>query len=169
MSYIKLYSEDGSDYIKIHTILFEYKNSKLFYGDTELDATVYTDKGVHIIFHDIAQLRETVGVVSFYQLNQIYHFDPSIRVSLTSTLIYTIKPLEDIQILSDAMLEVYNSTIIQKTSNEVHFRLIDKCWITLYFIELVDGYLIEIIHNQTTLYKQEFKTFTADYCNLFKI
>ena len=169
MKYTKLYSEDGSDYIKIHTILFEYKNSKLFYGDTELDATVHTDKGVHIDFHDIAHLRETIGVVSFYQLNQLYHFDPSIRISLTSTLIYTIKPLDDIQLLSDAMLEVYESTIIEKTCNEIHFRLIDKCWITLYFIELVDGYLIEIIHNQTTLYKQEFKTFTSDYCNLFKI
>ena len=108
-------------------------------------------------------------MVSFYRLNQLYNFDPSIRIALTSTVIYTIKPLDDIQILSDAMLEEYDSTMIEKTSNEIHFRLLNKCWITLYFIEIDDGYLIEIVHIQTTLYKHEFKTFTADYCNLFKI
>jgi hypothetical protein len=165
----KLYSEDGSDYIQIHTILFEYKNAKLFYGSIELDATVQTKYGIYVDFHDIVQLRNTIGVVSFYKLNQLYQFDPSVRISLTSTVIYTIKPLDDIQILSDAMLEVYESSIIEKTSNEIHFRLVNKCWITFYFIKIEDGYLIEIIHNQTTLCKQEFKTFIADYCNIFKI
>jgi len=165
----KLFSEDSSDYIKILTILFEYKNNELFYGDTKLDATVHSENSVYVKFHDIGQLRETIGVVSFYQLNQIYHFDPSIRISLTSTLVYTTKSLDDIHLFSEAMLEVYESTIIEKSSNEIHFRLANKCWITLYFIEIDEDYLIEIIHNQTTLYKHEFKTFTADYCQLFKI
>ncbi len=164
-----IYSEDGSEYIRILTILFEYKNSKLFYGDTELDATVHLEQGTYVEFHDIGHLRETIGIVSFYQLNQIYHFDPSIRISLTSTLLYTKKTLEDIHIFTDAMLEVYDSTIIEKLANEIHFRLANNCWITIYFIEIDEDYLIEIIHNQTTLYKHEFKKFTADYCQLFKI
>jgi len=163
----KVYSEDGSEYIRIHTILFEYKNSKLFYGETELDATVHS--GNYVEFHDSEQLRTTIGVVSFYQLNQLYNFDPSIRISLTSTLLYTTKSLDDIHIFTNAMLEVYESSIIEKTSNEIHFRLINNCWIRLYFIEIGNDYLIEIVHNQTTLYKHEFKKFTSDYCNLFKI
>ena len=155
--------------IQIHTISFEYKNSKLFYEDTELDATVHSNKGNYVEFHNTQQLRNTIGMVSFYQLNQLYNFDPSIRIALTSTLIYTHKMLGDIQLFSNAMLEVYESTIIEQSSNEIHFRLKNNCWITLYFIEVEDGYLIEIIHNQSTLYKQEFKTFISDYCNLFKI
>ncbi len=169
MNRTTLYSEDDSEYIRIITILFEYKNAKLFYGDTELDATVHTDKGVYVEFHDTVQLRETIGIVSYYQMNQLYDFDPSIRISLTSTLLYTKKMLDDIHLFSDAMLEVYESTIIEKSANEIHFRLKNNCWITFHFIEVENGYLIEIIHNQTTLYKHEFKTFTADYCQLFKI
>lgn len=165
-----IYSEDDSEYIRIHTILFEYKDTMLFYGETELNATVHTlTRGIYVEFHDSKQLRDTIGVVSFYQLNQLYHFEPSIRISLTSTLVYTTKTLDDIHLFSDAMLEVYESTIIDKSSNEIHFRLNNNCWITLYFIEVEDGYLIEILHNQTTLYKYEFKKFTTDYCQLFKI
>ena len=161
----KMYSEDGSEYIRIHTILFEHKNSKLFYGDTELAATVH--RGSYVEFHDEAQLRTTVGIVSFYQLNQLYQFDPSIRISLSSTLLYTTKLLQDIHMLTDAMLEVYDSTVIDESSNEIHCRLGNNCWITFYFIELeYDGYLIEIVHNQSTLYKHEFKIFVTDYCSL---
>jgi hypothetical protein len=165
-----MYSEDGAEYIRIHTILFEYKNSKLFYGDTELDATVHTSfQDRYVEFHDKVQLRNTVGIVSFYQLNQLYQFDPSIHVSLSSTLLYTTKLLKDIHMLTDAMLDVYEATIIDESSNEIHCRLKNNCWITFYFIELeYDGYLIEIIHNQTTLYKYEFKTFVTDYSNLIK-
>jgi hypothetical protein len=156
-----------ADYVLIHTIRFEYKNSKLFYGDTELNATVHCN---YVEFHDEVQLRSTVGIVSFYQLNQLYNFDPSIRVSLSSTLLYSTKLLRDIHILTDDMLEVYDSSVIDESSNEIHFRLGNNCWITLYYIELeYDGYLIEIVHNQTTLYKHEFKKFVTDYCQLFKI
>lgn len=165
----KLYSKCGLDYIQFHTISFEYKNSKIFYGDTELNATVHSKNGIYVTFHDTEQLRNTIGMVSFYQLNQLYNFDPSIRISLTSTLIYTTKMLADIHLFSNAMLEVYEYTIIQQSSNEIHFRLKNNCWITLCFTEVEDGYLIEIIHNQTTLYKDEFKKFTSDYCELFKI
>jgi hypothetical protein len=159
----KVYAE----YVLIHTIRFEYKNFKLFYGDTELDATVHCN---YVEFHDVVQLRNTIGIVSFYQLNQLYNFDPSVRISLSSTLLYTTKLLQDIHMLTDAMLEVYNSSVINESSNEIHVRLGNNCCITFYFIELeYDGYLIEIIHNQTTLYKHEFKTFVTDYCQLFKI
>jgi hypothetical protein len=163
----KLYSEDGSEYIKIHTILFEYKKDKLFYGDTELDATLHSAKGNYVEFHDSEQLRNTIGIVSFYQLNQLYNFDPSVRISLYSTLLYTTKLLQDIHMLTDAMLEVYNSSVINESSNEIHCRLGNNCWITFYFIELeYDGYLIELVHNQSTLYKHEFKIFVTDYCSL---
>ena len=163
----KLKTKLYSDYIQIHTIRFEYKKDKLFYGETELDATVHSKMGIYIEFHDEAQLRNTVGIVSFYQLNQLYNFEPSIRVSLSSTLLYSTKLLRDIHILTDDMLEVYKSTVIEESSNEIHVRLGNNCWITFYFIELEhDGYLIEIVHNQTTLYKHEFKTFVTDYCNL---
>ena len=169
INHTKVYSENDSEYILIHTIRFEYK-TKLFYGETELDATVHTlNRGTYVKFNDIDQLRNTIGIVSFYQLNQIYNFDPSIRIALTSTLLYTDKLLQDIHILTDAMLEEYESTIIVDSLNEIHCRLKNNCWITLYFIQLEDGYLIELVHNQTTLYKHEFKTFIFDYFELFKI
>jgi hypothetical protein len=166
-----MYSEHGSEYIRIHTIRFEYKDTKLFYGETELDATVHIlTRGIYVDFHDEVHLRKTVGIVSFYQLNQLYYFDPSIRVSLTSTLYYTTKLLQYIHMLTDDILELYKSTIIHQSSNEIHFRLNNNCWITLHFIEIeYDGYLIEIIHNQTTLYKEEFKSFAISYINLFKV
>ena len=112
----KLYSEEDSEYIKIHTIRFEYKKGKLFYGDTELDATVHSNMGIYVEFHNSEQLRNTIGIVSFYQLNQLYNFDASIRVSLTSTLLYSTKLLKDIHMLTESMLEVYNSTIIEESS-----------------------------------------------------
>ena len=164
-----LYSEQNSEYIRIHTISFLYKKPCLFYNNIELNATVHsTIYGTYVTFDDVDQLRNTIDVISFYTLNQLYNFDPSIRVSLTSTLLYTTKPLEDIYSLSDALITIYESKIISKSMDEIHFRIFNKCSITLFFIRIDEGYLIELLHNQINLYKHEFKRFTSDYCELIK-
>jgi len=164
-----LYSDQNSEYIRIHTISFMYNNSFLFYENTKLNASVFfTKNGIFVKFKDANQLRTIVGIVSFYKLNQFYHFVSSVNISLTSTLLYTTKPLEDIQSFSDALITIYESKIINQTLYEIHFRIFNQCSITLRFICIDEGYLIEILHNQINLYKQDFKKFTTDYCELLK-
>jgi hypothetical protein len=164
-----LYSEQDSEYIRIHTISFLYKKPCLFYNNVELNATVHsTIYGTNVTFNDVDQLKNTIDVVSFYKLNQLYNFDPSIRVSLTSTLLHTTKSIEDIWSLSDALIIIYKSKIINRTRDEIHFRIFNKCSITLFIIRIDEGYLIELLHNQINLYKNEFKKFTSDYCELIK-
>jgi len=164
-----LYSEQDSVYIRIHTISFLYKKPSIFYKDIELNATVHsTIYGIYITFNDIDQLRNTIDIVSFYKLNQLYNFDTSVRVSLTSTLLYTPKSYDDIYTLTESLITIYESKIINQTHNEIHFRIFNKCCISLYVIRIDEGYLIELLHNQETLYKQDFKKFTLDYSELIK-
>ena len=165
-----LYSEQDSVYIRIHTILFLYKKPLLFYKDIELNATVHsTIYGTYVTFNDVDQLKNTIDIVSFYKLNQLYNFDMSVRISLTSTLLYTSKSYDDIYTLTESLITIYESKIINQTRDEIHFRIFNKCCISLYVIRIDEGYLIELLHNQQTLYKQDFKKFTSDYCELLQI
>jgi len=164
-----LYSEQNSEYIRIHTISFLYKKPSLFYNNVELNATVHsTIYGTYVTFNDVDQLRNTIDIVSFYKLNQLYNFDTSVRVSLASTLLYTPKSYDDIYTLTESLITIYESKIINKSMDEIHFRIFNKCSITLFFIRIDEGYLIELLHNQINLYKQEFKKFTLDYSELIK-
>ena len=76
------------------------------------------------------------------------------------------KSLEDIYSLTDALMTIYESKIIHQTMNEIHFRIFNKCLITIRFID--EEYLIELVNNQHTLYKKEFNQFLSDYCELIK-
>ena len=78
------------------------------------------------------------------------------------------KSLEDIYSLSNALITIYESKIIHQTMTEIHFRIFNKCSITLCFLHIEDGYLIELLNNQHILYKKEFNQFVSDYCELIK-
>ena len=165
--YTTLYSEQDSEYIRIHTISFLYKKPSLFYNNTKLNASVhFTCKGIYVKFNDELQLRNIVGIVNFYKLNYFYNFDTDVHILLQSTLLYTTKSIENILVSSHALITIYESTIINQTCDEIHFRLRNNCGITIHFIQIEDGCLIELVHNQINLYKKEFETFTTDYCEL---
>ena len=162
-----LYSDQGIEYIRIHTISFLYKKPFLFYNNSEIKASVYfLSKGIYVKFNDAKQLRNIIGIVHFYKLNYFYKFDTDVHILLQSTLLYSTKSIEDILIASNALITIYESNIINQTHDEINFRLRNNCGITIHFIQIEDGYLIELVHNQINLYKKEFKTFTSDYCNL---
>ena len=164
----------GTEHIYIRNIEFTCDATTIFYKNITLDATLRrTINSAYVEFHDTSSLLSAIGFKNFYILNQIYHFDPSINSDIKSTILFSNKSIEDLDILVDAIIDAYNGKINARTSDYINFRLHNNCCITIYFNyvydeedEMKDGYIIQLKHEQTTLYKQQFKSFVLDFTQL---
>jgi hypothetical protein len=171
----KIYSDSGTEYIDIKNIQFTYDSTDtIFYKNITIDAVLHrTENSVYVEFNDTSSLCRTIGFRNFYILNQVYKFDPTISTRPTSTILFSKKTIEDLDILVDAIIEAYNGKINVRLSDYINFRLHNNCCITIYFSYVYDeddneGYIIELIHEQTTLYKQQFKAFVVDFTKLIE-
>jgi hypothetical protein len=168
----KIYSDSGSEYIDIQKIQFTYNSDQtVSYNHIRLDSIVKkTEHTVYVQFNDIDQLQHVIGFRNFYILNQVYKFDPTITTHENSTLLFSSKSLDDLDILVDAIIDVYNGKINVRTSDYICLRLHNNCSISIYFSyvynDTSEGYIIEIVHNQCVLYKEQFKTFVCDFTKL---
>jgi hypothetical protein len=179
IQHTKISSDSGTEYIYIRNIPFTYDSDNIFYNTIRLDASLHHNLycGDYVKFNDPSGLCRTIGFKNFYILNQVYKFDPTITTNIKSTLLFSNKSIEDLDILVDAIIHAYNGKIINnnRTNDYVTFRLHNNCCITIYFSYVYDeeqdtnnGYIIEIIHEQTTLYKEQFKAFVADFTTLLE-
>jgi len=171
----KIYSDSGTEYIDIRNIQFTYDSTNtIFYKNNTLDAVLHkTENSVYVEFNDTESLRRIIGIRNFYILNQVYKFDLTISTRETSTVLFSNKYIEDLDILVDAIIDAYNGKINSRTGNYINFRLYNNCCISIYFSYVYedddnDGYIIELIHEQTTLYKEQFKAFVADFNKLIE-
>lgn len=177
-NHTKICSDLGSEHIYIRNIPFKYNSDEtVSYNGIELDSYVHNNHNlVYVNFKNIVQLRNAVGFKNFYILNQIYKFDPSVTTDEKSILLFSSKTMEELGILIDAMIDVYKGKTINnsKGTNYIYFRLGNNCSISMYFNYVYEeegdkeGYIIELIHNQCTLYKQEFKAFVADFTKMIE-
>ena len=162
--------------ILIRNIEFTYDSHTIFYNGIRLDAILHqTENSAYVEFTHPISLCRIIGFRNFYILNQVYNFDPTITTNIKSTILFSNKSIEDLDILVDAMIDAYNGKINARCSDYINFRLHNNCCLTIYFSYVYDeendkdeGYIIEIIHEQTTLYKQQFKSFVADFTKLLE-
>ena len=174
MKATKIYSDSGTEYIDIQKIQFTYNSDQtVSYNHIRLDSIVKkTEHTVYVEFNDTDELQRVIGFRNFYILNQLYKFDPTITTHENSTLLFSSKSLYDLDILVDAIVDLYNAKINARTSDYICFRLQNNCSISIYFSYVYnatsDGYIIEIIHNQDVLYKKQFKTFISDFTKLIE-
>jgi len=175
----KISSDSGTDYIYIRNIPFTYDSDQnVFYNSIRLNASLHKlSWGAYVKFNDPTALCRIIGFKNFYILNQVYKFDPTITTNIKSTILFSTKSIEDLDILVDAMIHAYNGKIINdnRTSDYINFRLHNNCCITMYFSyvfdeedDTIDGYIIELIHEQTTLYKEQFRAFVSDFTKLLE-
>ena len=171
----KIYSDSGTEYIEIRNIQFTANsNQTVSYNTIPLDSIVHKHNDtVYVEFTNINQLQAVIGFKYFYILNQVYKFDPTISTYEKSTVLFSNKSIEDLDILVDAIIDVYKGKIIDsRCSDYIAFRLQNKCCISIYFTYvssvISEGYIIELIHNQDVLYKEEFKTFISDFTKLIE-
>jgi hypothetical protein len=175
----KIFSgSNRTENIHIHGIEFTYESPLLFYNTIRVNADLRKSKtGLYVEFNDPTTLCRTIGFKNFYILNQIYKFDPTITINEKSTVLFSTKSIEDLDILVDAIIHAYNGKVINsnRTTDYINFRLHNNCCITMYFSYVYDeeedsndGYIIEIIHEQTTLYKEQFKAFVVDFTKLIE-
>lgn len=159
----RICSKTGIEHIYIRNIPFIVEDG-LYYNKHKLNSILHrTNDTVYIEFNDIDQLCKIIGTLNFYILNQIYHFDPMITTDIKSTLLFYNKPLNELHILIEAIVDVYNGQF-SNCSYTYYIRLENKCSIDIY-LNWVNGYLIEIYHS-SNLYKEEFKAFVSDFSKL---
>ena len=166
---------NGTEYIHIRNIEFTYESQTIFYNNNTLDAVLHkTENSAYVEFNDTASLCRTIGFRNFYILNQVYNFDPTITTNIKSTILFSNKTIEDLDILVDALIDAYNGKINARTTDYINFRLHNNCCVTIYFSyvydeedEMKEGYIIELIHEQS-LYKQQFKSFVNDFTKLLE-
>ena len=168
----KICSDSGTEHIYIRNVPFTYNiNQTVSYNNIRINSVVHkNDDTVYVEFNDVDELQSIIGFRNFYILNQVYKFDPTITTNEKSTVLFSNKSIEDLDILVDAIIDVYKGKINARTSDYICFRLENNCSITIYFSYVYnddeEGYIIEVIHNQDTLYKQEFKAFIADFSKM---
>jgi hypothetical protein len=108
---------NGTENIHIRNIEFTYNSQSIFYNGIRLDAILYkTENTAYVEFTDPPSLCRTIGFRNFYILNQVYKFDPTITTKMTSTILFSKKEIEDLDILVDAMIDAYNGKIINNKS-----------------------------------------------------
>lgn len=162
---------DSTENIYIRNIEFNYDSDTIFYNGIRLNAVMHKNEDmVYVEFNNTDELQTIIGFKNFYILNQVYKFDPTITTNEKSTILFSNKSIEDLDILVDAIIDVYNGKINARTSDYICFRLENNCSVTIYFSYVynddAEGYLLELIHNQTTLYKQEFNAFITDFSKM---
>jgi len=154
--------------IIVFGIYFDYIDNNIVYNQTDIDATIINKKeGSFVKFHDLYNLRITIGIENYIHLNRYYNYDEELFVCSNN---YKFTDLDILTIL-DKYEEIFknnNCSILFLDETKAIIRINEVCeiYILTTYLYIENIYLIELLYPHI-LYKSQYKEFVYKFFTEF--